>query len=48
MENEIKVILDNIEKLQGEIKELIMETSLENKRFNDELSNLIKGVGEVI
>ena len=41
MNNEIKVKLDNIEKLQEEIKEIIIETSIDNKRVNDELKEVI-------
>lgn len=47
MENEIKVKLDNIEKSNEEIKELIKNSSIENKRINNELLNKInelKGV----
>lgn len=45
MKNEIKVKLDNIERLQEEIKEMIVKTSTENKKVNDELLNLIKRLG---
>ena len=42
MDNEIKKILTNIEKSQEEIKEMIIKTSINNKKINDELLSIIK------
>lgn len=41
MENEIKEILNNIEKSNEEIKEMIIKTNIEFQQLNDELLNAI-------
>ncbi|WP_373205911.1 hypothetical protein [Clostridium tertium] len=41
MENEIKEILNNIEKSNEEIKEMIIKTNIEFQQLNNELLNAI-------
>lgn len=44
MENEIKEILNNIEKSNEEIKEMIIKTNIEFQQLNNELLNAITKV----